>query len=184
MTNLLKVSVFFILSLFSLATFAQKSYSTFGVHAGVNRLDVSADEDFDPKVGYQFSASYDYTFASNVFVGTAFGFHKKFYGIDGYTIGLLTVPKRTASATCFQVPVLAGYKLNLENNNTINFSGGAYGFYNMDHHYWNGGLQANVGATFNRILLNLGYEHGFKGSNKNSHDYKFRTLYLTFGVRI
>lgn len=185
MTNIFRAFLILFFVLISFNVFSQKSYTSVDVRAGANLSEMAGVRGPSFKFGYQVAVLFDYNFASNIFLESGMGFHHKQYGVNSWgTWGYDSYfsNERTESLSTLQVPVLVGYRFALENNSSLNIALGPYAAYNLSggNDNFGGGLQATVGAAFNKVLINLGYEYGFK----DSMDLNCKTVYLTLGYKI
>ena len=117
-------------------SYSQESKFSLGVKAGlgVSKLDIK-DFDSDAKLGYRFGVVVEYQLDNNFFIQSGLdlvskGTKNKFYeegDINGDGIsGDYMHTKLTWNAVYLELPILAGYDLNVTNNFKVRFMAGPY----------------------------------------------------------
>lgn len=101
---------------------AQEKPFTFGVKAGANMSTVTGDiEDTKVRFGYNVGVTVDYAFTENWFILSGLEYTTK--GVNGKKVlGM----KPTLNAAYIQLPIHAGYKLNVSPSTKIVFHAGPY----------------------------------------------------------
>jgi len=190
----------------SVNLFAQSPVSI-GVKGGINISDVH-NIDNNVKVGFNIGVTAELDLPSNFFLLsglelTTKGFKgKEVTGIIAGEIPNEYTGKATYNAMYIQLPLHAGYKLNLTSTTKLLFSAGpylAYGvggkrswdvkeiknlnFFRDDTNRFDYGIGAAVGVEFmSKINVSLGADHGFGKVFKNTET-KNRCAHISLGYK-
>ena len=194
MKNLLKVSLVAVATIFASSAYAQSAAGDlkFGVNAGLNLSNFDVDGDGpDSKIGFQVGATVDYFLTDDIFLQSGLSFTTK-----GAKEGDVS-----ANPMYLQLPVRAGYLFPVSDELSVNVNFGPYVAYGIGGKFDNGdvkvdyfddntkkfdmGLGAGVGAEYNSIVVNLGYEYGLVNIYDGEGDGKTKNLnaFLTVGYK-
>lgn len=131
----------FVSVLFTTVAYSQESKFSVGVKAGlgVSKLHIK-DVDSDAKLGYRFGVVGEYKLQNNFFIQSGIdlvskGTKKKFdeegdINVDGIS-GDYMHAKLTWNAVYLELPILAGYDLNVTENLKVRFMAGPYLAYGL-----------------------------------------------------
>lgn len=210
MKTILRLSLFTILCFSGLLSAnAQYQYDdykpvTFGLRAGVNMSTFGAKlsdkgaglADLNSKVGFMAGLTVDFAFNENIYILTGADFALK--GATEFRGG----QKRSVSASFINLPIHFGYKLKIDDNPVLVFRGGPYLGFGMGgtttnkvtnekmdtfqsdfYKKFDYGLGAGVGAEFNKLVVEVGYNFGLADLSEIGEKVKARDFYLTFGYK-
>lgn len=175
-TNL-KILLISIALLVGVTANAQDKKITAGVKAGMNVSNFSGDiQGTDAKVGFNVGVTLDYAFTNDFCLLTGLEFTTK--GAKTDSDGLA---KGTFNPMYLQIPIHAGYKLNITDNTKLVFRAGPYLAYGVGGKLsakaggesesigvfrsgllknFDFGLGIGAGVEFGKIGVNLGYDFG------------------------
>ena len=199
-TGLLLVALFVSASVFA-SVFAQGEVK-YGINAGVNLSNMSGDYDGDAKVGFQIGATVDYYLTQELFLQSGLSFTTK-----GLKFGdEASLANLKISASYLQLPIRLGYAIPVSDGFSVNFNAGPYlaygiagnrklailGFTDEGDTFgdkgslerFDFGIGGGVGAEFNAITVNLGYEYGIANASSVDNISAHNTnAFLTVGYK-
>lgn len=190
---------------------AQDSKLSIGLRGGVNLSNMDVDHiDTDMRVGYNFGVVAEYALPQSFFLQsglhlTSKGSKVKYTEYDGdYYKAKLSI-----NAVYLQLPIMAGYKLDVTDDFKVNFTVGPYlalgiggktkadvtikdefgsdkvnSFGNDILHRFDMGIGAGVGAEYKKVLFNVGYEYGFINAFYGDLKSYNRNAFISVGYRI
>ena len=205
----LKVYFLVIAALFIGVNASAQNEVNLGVKAGVNLSNFGGDgvEDADSKVGFSIGATLDYGLTESLFLLTGLDFTTK--GAKGKFDDDDDDFEISINPMYLQIPVHAGYKLNMANDAKLVISAGPYVAYGLGGKVksdfdgvsvstdffgdedkgaiakrFDFGVGLGVGYEFSKFKIGVGYDFGLANVS-NDKDYKVRTQngYLTFGYK-
>lgn len=199
MRNLVKISAFLMLLFMGSHVSAQDV--NIGAKAGLDFSNHGGDvNDMDVKMGFLVGLTFDYEMENNLYLLTGFDLISK--GARKKVLGV----KTKTNPLYFQLPVHAGYKLNISDEVRVVFSAGPYfafgvggkdkvktgktvvknDFFGSEEEggmkRFDLGLGLALGLEFDMYKISLGYDFGLSNiSYSSSHKVKNENVYLTLG---
>lgn len=168
---------------------AQEKPFTFGVKAGANMSTITGDtQNTKVRFGYNVGVTVDYAFTENWFILSGLEYTTK--GVNGKKVQGI---KPSINAAYIQLPIHAGYKLNVSPSTKIVFHAGPYvalgvngkikieedikqnnnskinTFGNLMNRF-DFGIGLGIGAEFGKINAGIGYDFGLLNVAKNIED--------------
>lgn len=152
MKKLFTTGLLAIALLFGTRAYAQDSRATFGVKGGFNLSNMVGDiEHTDPKSGFQFGLTLDYSLSNNVYLLTGMELttkgakeRREVKYETQYMGTAYTTANITYSPVYFQIPVHIGYKVNATEKVKIVLHTGPYVAY---------GLSGKIKSNFNTYAI-------------------------------
>lgn len=138
-------------------------------------------------LGAGVSLNFDYTFRNNLYLESGLGISYKTGKLKSDSQLWTGKNERELKSAFLQLPVQLGYKINLSDIDPVAFrpAVGLYLAYNVTGtdipglNDWDKGLLLTLGFSFNKAVLDLGYEYGFKSNN-----FSRNTFFLTLGYTL
>lgn len=213
MKKLKTLCVAFGLLVCSSAVFAQGSDLSLALRGGVNLSNAHVDKGIksDMRVGYNFGLVAEYPFAESVFLQTGLSVTSKGAKIKSEFSDEdwgNTKSKLSMNAVYLELPIMVGYRMPVTESFKMNFTFGPYvalgvggkakyserasGEYYSEKYKTFGddilrrfdmGLGAGVGAEYDNLLFNIGYQFGLLNVAKDG-TYRSRNAFVTVGYRI
>lgn len=188
-----KLKLLFLITAVACMAVPATAQISFAVKGGVNLSNFYGEdtEDLTPKIGFNAGVASEYNFANNFCLQSGLMLHSK------GTKTKRTKGWKTCNMIYLQLPVHAGYKVNITPATKIVFHAGPYIAYGIigkeqymesitnlfeDYNFrrFDAGAGIGVGAEFGRFLLDLGVDMGFL-SIKDT--FKHLNSYLSVGYR-
>ncbi|WP_101689794.1 porin family protein [Dysgonomonas massiliensis] len=174
---------------------AQDNQFTFGVKAGVNMSNMNGDVNGNKvRFGYNIGVTLDYAINQDWYILS---------GLQYTTKGMNGENKESLHAAYLQLPIHAGYKLEVTPATTLVFHAGPYLAYGINGDLsskeegvkisvstfdflkrFDAGLGLGVGAEFGKIALDLGWDFGLVNVlDKGEGSIRNGNAYLTVGYK-